>query len=58
METAVLALFKQENLQYIKWHLSENLLYISKFIEKLFLAEKFGNINLSAESFIKINLWL
>ena len=24
----------QENLQYIKWHLSGNLLYISKFVEK------------------------
>ena len=34
MEAAVLVFFKQENLLCIKWHLSENLLYISKFIKK------------------------
>ena len=26
MDTVVLAFFKQENLLYIKWHLSENLI--------------------------------
>ena len=49
METAVLAFFKQENLLYIKWHLSENLIVTFQSLLKnttLLPAEKFGNINL------------
>ena len=39
MDTAVLVFFKQENLLYVKWHLSENLTasYISKFVKHYYL---------------------
>ena len=49
METAVLVFFKQENLLYIKWHLSENLIYTFQSLLKnitLLPTEKIGNINL------------
>ena len=48
METAVLACFRQENLLYIKWHLSENLIHFQSLLKNMTLlpAEKFGNISL------------
>ena len=49
METAVLFFFKQENVLYIKWHLSENLISTFQSLLKnitLLPAEKFENINL------------
>ena len=49
MDTAVLAFFKQENVLYIKWHLSENLISTFQSLLKnitLLPAEKFENINL------------
>ena len=59
MEAAVLVFFQQENVVYIKWHLSENLIHF-KFVEKyntsLLPAEKFGTY--PVDSLIKNNLWL
>ena len=55
METAVLTFFKQENLLYIKWHLSENLIATFQSLLKnitLLPAEKFGNINLYQQTIL------
>ena len=47
METAVLAFFKQENLLYIKWHLSKSWTFQILLKNVILLpAEKFDNINL------------
>ena len=47
MKTAVLAFFKQEDLLYIKWHLSKSWTFQSLLKNIILLpAEKFDNINL------------
>ena len=58
METAVLTFFKQENLLYIKWHLSEKSNTFQNLSNNITLlpAEKFGNIKLYKQKLsLKIN---
>ena len=55
MEAAVLTVFKQENVLYIKWHLSENRCDTFQNMLKsitLLPAKKFGNINLYQQTVV------
>ena len=55
MEAAVLTVFKQENVLYIKWHLSENRCDTFQNMLKsitLLPAKTFGNINLYQQTVV------